>query len=140
MSRPRMSLFRRSLVRTALFLISRESMEPVATAYDTPPRDTNRASREMTVAGVGVSLARNFKTGSYVSGSVPEHRRRSDGALRIRLDRQRQPHHEAGAAAHGLGELHLSAVRLGHGAHDREAETAAAAGGGVAGPAGEALE
>src|SRR6476661_7230421 len=63
MSIPRTSLLRRSLVRisllrmstlrTSLFLISRLSMKPVATPYDTPLSETNRAIEATIRAGEG---------------------------------------------------------------------------------------
>src|SRR4051812_838330 len=53
MSRPRISLFRTSPVRIVLFLISRLSIEPVASPYETPPSDTNRARRATTIDGDG---------------------------------------------------------------------------------------
>jgi uncharacterized membrane protein len=49
----RTSLFRRSLVLTVLFLISRLSIVPVAKPYETPPRETDSAIREITSAGDG---------------------------------------------------------------------------------------
>ena len=43
-------------MRTSLFLISRLSMKPVATPYETPLNETNSAIRAMTMAGEGRRL------------------------------------------------------------------------------------
>src|SRR5436190_15447306 len=63
MSKPRIELFRTSNVRivllrmsaleTELFLISRLSMDPVASPYDTPPSDRNSVMHATTSAGDG---------------------------------------------------------------------------------------
>jgi uncharacterized membrane protein len=47
---------RTSLLRTVLFLISRLSIEPVATAYEVPPSATKNASVDITFAYLGVCI------------------------------------------------------------------------------------
>ena len=56
----RISLLRMSMLRTSLFLISRLSMKPVATPYETPPSETNRAIRATIMAGEGRRRSRDF--------------------------------------------------------------------------------
>src|SRR6476659_8117 len=111
MSIPRTSLLRRSLVRisllrmstlrTSLFLISRLSMKPVATPYDTPLSETNRAVMATIMAGEGRRPRRNDFTGLLLGGlggegSLDQHASAGIGAGR-RL--RRKGDHEAGAAA-----------------------------------------
>src|SRR5215207_6332857 len=156
-SRVRTSLFRMSMLRTSLFLISRLSMKPVATPYETPLSETNRATRATIMAGDGRRPRSWASTGRC---PVRSHRLRNDftelllGGLgcEVSLDQhasggigagsrfRRKGDHEAGAAALRLEDLHLAVVGGRHGADDRQPEAAAAAGRGVAGAAGEPLE
>jgi hypothetical protein len=45
-----MPLFSRSVLVTALFLISRLPIEPLATAYEVPPREMKTATVAITLA------------------------------------------------------------------------------------------
>src|SRR5215218_5044018 len=51
MSRPSRELFLMSRPRTLPSLIARVPIDPVATPYETPPRETKRATSATTIAG-----------------------------------------------------------------------------------------
>src|SRR5215208_3529835 len=135
-SRVRISLLRMSTLRTSLFLISRLSMNPVATPYDTPLSETNSAIRATIMAGAGRRRRRDF-TGLLLGGlggevSLDQHASAGIGAgTRFR----RKGDHKAGAAALGVADLHVAAMGRGHGPDDRKPQAASAAERRVAGTA-----